>query len=83
MSINVIWHKSAFSNLKKLDGDIFKRIVKKVRNIRLNPERYILSLVNMRVSKIRIGDYRLFVNYYQDKNKLIIHSIKHRKNAYR
>ena len=34
-------------------------------------------------SKIRVGDYRLFVDYYEIDNKLIIRSIKHRKNAYK
>ena len=83
MSIKIIWYKDAFDFLKKSDAYISERIAKKVRDIRLNPERYVLSLVNMDVSKIRIGDYRLFVSYYRDKGELVIHSIKHRKNVYK
>jgi len=37
----------------------------------------------MNLYKIRIGDYRLFVDYYKDKDEMIIRSIRHRKNAYK
>lgn len=83
MRIKSIWYREAFNFLEKLDNNISERIVKKIRDIRLNPDRYIFSLVGISVSKIRVGDYRLFVNYYQDEGKLVIHSIKHRKNAYK
>ena len=83
MSINIVWHNGALDFLRKLDNNFSDRIVKKVRDIRLNPERYVLSLVDMGISKIRIGDYRLFVTYNKNAGALIIHSIKHRKNAYK
>ncbi len=83
MEIKIHWDCEAIDNLRKLEKDISSRIVKKVDRIKLNPERYIFSLVNMNISKIRVGDYRLFVNYYQDEEALVIHSIKHRKNAYK
>ena len=83
MNIEIIWHKGALDFLRKVDCNLSNRIVKKVREIRLNPERYVLSLVDMGVSKIRIGDYRLFVTYNQVEGTLVIHSIKHRKNAYK
>jgi mRNA-degrading endonuclease RelE of RelBE toxin-antitoxin system len=83
MSIEIIWHKDSLHFLNKLDNNFSNRIVEKVKDIRLNPERYISSLVDMGVSKIRVGDYRLFVNYHHNEKELIIHSIKHRKNAYK
>ena len=83
MRIEIIWDDDASDFLRKLDRHIASRIIRKVKEIRLNPERYVLSLVNMNVSKIRIGDYRLFVSYYQEKGELVIHSIKHRKNVYK
>ena len=83
MNINIIWHKGALDFLKKMEGHLSERIVKKFREIRLHPERYVLSLVNMDVSKIRIGNYRVFVTYYKDKKELAVHSIKSRKNSYK
>jgi len=83
MGIKIVWDDDASDFVRKLDGHIASRIIRKVKDIRLNPERYVLSLVNMDVSKIRLGDYRIFVNYYRDKKELVIHSIKHRKKAYK
>ncbi len=83
MMIRIVWYKEALDFLKKLDNNISERIVKKIKDVRLNLERYVFSLVDMGVSKIRVGDYRLFVNYYQENEELVIHSIKHRKNAYK
>ena len=83
MEIKIHWDPEAIDNLRKLEKNISFRIVKKIDAIRISPERYVLSLVNMSVSKIRVGDYRIFVNYYRSKGELFIHSIKHRKNAYK
>ena len=83
MSIKIIWYKDALDFLKKMDNHLSERIVGKFKGIRLNPERHVFSLVDMDVSKIRIGDYRAFVTYYRDKNELVVHSIKRRKNAYK
>ena len=83
MGIKIIWDGDASDFVRKLDRHIASRIVRKVKEIKLNPERYIFSLVNIGVLKIRIGDYRLFVNYYPSKKELVIRSIKHRKKAYK
>ena len=83
MEIKIHWDPDAIGNLRKLEKNISSRIVKKIDTIRLNPERYVLSLVNMNVSKIIVGDYRVFVNYYQGECRLFIRSIKHRRNAYK
>ena len=83
MGIKVYWDPEAIDNLKKLESNVSSRIVKKIDDIKLNPERFVFSLMNMDVSKIRVGDYRIFVNYYKDQMELVIHSIKHRRNAYK
>lgn len=83
MEIEIHWDPEAIDNLRKLEKTISSRIVKKIHEVKLNPERYVFSLVNIDVSKIRIGDYRLFVNYNHNEEQLVIHSIKHRKNAYK
>lgn len=83
MSLKIIWDDKVRKDNKKLDYDISERIVKKMKNIRLNSERYMFTLINKSNLKIRVGDYRLFVDYYEKDNKLIIRSIRHRKNAYK
>jgi len=81
MGIKVIWDDEAINFLRRLDKNISSRIVKKIKEIRSNPMRYIFSWVNMDFSKIRIGNYRVFVDFKDDT--MIIRTIKHRKNAYK
>ena len=82
MSI-VEWSQNSINFLEKLDKDVSKRIVKKVNEIKDNPIRFIRGLIDKDFGKIRIGDYRLFVDFIIKEDKLIIRSIKHRKNAYK
>ena len=49
----------------------------------MSAKRYLLSLINIDSYKIRIGDYRIFADYSENDKKLIIRSIKHRRNAYK
>ena len=81
---DITWDPKARDFLRKLPKDIADRIFRKMdKEIRKDVERYLNTLVNMNLYKIRIGDYRLFVDYYKDKDELIIRSIRHRKNAYK
>ncbi len=82
MSTQVIWFKKALDFLKRMNVSESERIVKKIKSVKESPERYIFSLIS-KGNKIRIGDYRLFVDYDSEKNKLKIYSIRHRKNAYK
>lgn len=78
------WDPKAREFLRKLSKDVAKRIFKKVDNeIRNNVKRYLEGLVNINASKIRIGDFRLFVDYYENEDRLVIRTIRHRKNAYK
>jgi len=81
MEIDVKWDVRAISQLKKLERRIASRIVGKIDSIKLNPERYIFSLVSLNYSKIRVGDYRVFVKF--ENGVLKVRTIKHRKNAYK
>ena len=81
---NIDWDPKAREFLRKLPKDVAKRIFKKVDNeVRDNVKRYLEGLVNINASKIRIGDFRLFVDYYENEDRLVIRTIRHRKNAYK
>ena len=77
------WGKSALEFLDKLNKEDAKRVVKKVDSIKENPLRFIKNLVGKDFGKIRIGDYRLFVDFILSEDKLIIRTIKHRRDAYK
>lgn len=82
MSI-VEWTQNSLDFLDKLDKKDSERIVKKIDEIKESPIRFIKGLINKDFGKIRIGDYRLFVDFIIKDDRLIIRSIKHRKNAYK
>jgi len=82
--ISIEWDSKARDFLRKLPKETSQRIFNKIDNeVRVNPERFIETLVDKDFYKLRIGDYRLFVDYYKDKGIMIIRTIRHRKNAYK
>ncbi len=84
MATSIIWDPKAREFLRKLPKYISKRIYNKVnKEIKYNITRFLETLTNQKGYKIRIGDYRLFVDYYRDKSLLVIRTIRHRKNAYK
>ena len=61
--IFVQWTKNSLDFLDKLDEKDSERIVRKINEIKENPLRFVRGLVNKDFGKIRIGDYRLFVDF--------------------
>lgn len=80
----IIWDPKAREFLRKLPKSIANRIYRKVdKVIRFNITRNLESFANRDGYKMRIGDYRLFVDYYKERNLLIIRTIRHRRHAYK
>ncbi|MFH1290087.1 MAG: type II toxin-antitoxin system RelE/ParE family toxin [Nanoarchaeota archaeon] len=84
MTTTIKWDPKAREFLRKLPKDISKRIIKKVdKDVKANVQRYLDTLAGKDYFKIRIGDYRLFADYYQKEDLLIIRTGRHRKEAYK
>lgn len=79
--IKITWDKNALIFLRKLERADAKRIIKKINLLGENTKHHLKPLVNIDAYKLRVGDYRVFVDV--DKEEIIIRSIKHRKNAYK
>ena len=78
------WDPIAREFLRKLPKDVAKRIFKKVdEEVVKDIPRYLETLVGIEGYKIRIGHFRLFVDYYPKDGRLIVRSVRHRKNAYK
>jgi mRNA-degrading endonuclease RelE of RelBE toxin-antitoxin system len=78
------WDPKARNFLRKLPKPVAQRIFTKVdTKIRHNVERYLEPLVNLNSYKIRVGDYRLFVDYFKTADHLVIRAIRHRRDAYK
>lgn len=82
MAFDVFWEPRALEALRKLPKHIAKRIVLKVDAAKENPKRYLERLVDEDFYKLRVGDYRLFIDVSFGRNLLAVRSIKHRSVAY-
>ena len=82
--MKVIFSPCAEKELSKLDKFIQRYIISKLDKIARSPDsyRYLSSLTDVEGYKIRVGDYRIFVDPDFKKDTLNIHKIRHRKNAY-
>ena len=82
MIFEINWDPKAIKFLDKLPKDYALRIADKIKNIRENPERYLETLVGYNFYKVRIGDYRLFINLDNNAKIIYVMSIRHRREAY-
>ena len=84
MTFNIQWDPKAREFLRKLPSEIARRIFNKVeKEVQQDVEHFLETLVGKDYYKIRVGDYRLFVDYERAQNMLIIRTILHRRDAYK
>ena len=83
MNWKVKWTKSALKKLQKIQIKDQKRIINKLDEIMREPDDFIKSLTSRKELKLRVGDYRLFIEI--DRGELIILVLKvgNRKNIYK
>ena len=83
MSYQLLYTKSAFNDVKKLDIIIQKRIKKKIETYSLSPIASAKKLINTSIGtyRWRIGNYRIVFDI--NGNKIIVLRIGHRKEIYK
>lgn len=76
---------SASKELEKLPRQVIPRVVAAIKELAENPyPQGVRKLTGFdRTYRIRVGDYRILYNIYQDKLIIEIIRIRHRKDAYR
>jgi mRNA interferase RelE/StbE len=79
----IVFTDKAKQQFKKLEYQVQERIGAVLERIRIRPQDYIEKLVGEPGYKLRIGDYRVFLDI--DNNRLIILVLKvgHRRNIYK
>ena len=79
----IVFIDKAKQQFKKLDKQIQERIWAVFERIKVNPNNFVEKLIGDKGYKLRLGDYRVFLDI--DHNKLIILILKfgHRKNVYK
>lgn len=78
----VVYTKTAFADIKKLDTVVKKRLKKKIETYVKNPFVFGQKLINSSIGSYRwrIGNYRVIFDV--DKDNIIILRVEHRKEIY-
>ena len=69
--------------MEKLNTSDQRRIITKLDEVKLSPEDFTTSLANRNELKIRIGDFRLFIELNRGKLNILVIKIGNRKNIYK
>ena len=81
MSLAIVWDKKARSELDKLEIDIARRIILKVKTLSENPFSMDVKRLQGRDDfRLRVGDYRVIFSI--EGNNLFVLRVGHRKNIY-
>ena len=81
MSLTIVWDKKARSELDKLEVDIARRIILKVKTLSENPFSMDVKRLHGREDfRLRVGDYRVIFSI--DGNNIFVLRVGHRKNIY-
>ena len=73
----------ALNKLSKLDNSIQERIGKVLERVKIRPLDFVEKCVGTTSFKLRIGDYRLFLDINNQQLFIFVITISHRKNAYK
>jgi len=79
----IIISDKALKQLEKLEKSIQERIFKVLERIRIRPEAHVTKLIGDAGYKLRVGDYRVILDIDENKLRILIIKVGHRKNIYK
>lgn len=83
MSYKLVYTKTAFHDIQKLDNVAKKRIKKKLEELSKNPIALSKRLINSSIGmyRYRVGNYRIVFDI--DKQNIVILRVGHRREIYK
>ncbi len=82
MAFEIIWSDPAIRQLKKLDRSVARRIFHKVGELAEDPHRSVQKLVNSPYYRLRVGDYRVILDFQEDVLRILVLKVGHRESIY-
>jgi len=83
-NFGVEFKKSAAKELKKLPKDVSLRISKAILKLSVNPRAgNVRPMVGVKSWRLKVGEYRVIYDIYDQKVTILIIRIRHRKDVYR
>ena len=68
--------------LRDAESDIRDRIMNKLHDIEDFPDHYLKRLSGSPYYRLRVGDYRVIIDWRKDDGELFVREIGHRRNVY-
>lgn len=77
--------QSVEKDLRKLNKKLISRLFAKIEKLKINPYEEDIKKIALAKSyfRARVGDYRIIFQILDKHKKIVIHYIRHRKEAYR
>ncbi len=72
----------AARDLERLDPPVARRVVAKLQQAAVRPERSFERLVGSSEYKLRVGDYRLFALLAFESRTIVVERVDHRSRIY-
>ena len=82
MRFSIIWSDASLKQLRKLQRHVAKRIVEAVDKLSEDPYRHVKKVVGDDSFRLRVGDYRVFMDIKNNELRIEVLKVKHRKSAY-
>lgn len=83
MAYALFWKPKALEDIESLDPLMQKRIVEKIELLGEQPQRFLEYVKKYGVHKLRVGDYRIFIDLHPKDESLEVLTIRHGKKAYK
>ena len=78
----VVVSDNAAEWLRDAEPDVRDRIVNKLDDITDFPDHYLKRLSDSPYYRLRVGDYRMIIDWRKDNDELFVRDIGHRRNIY-
>ena len=79
---NIKFSDIALKFFEKLDKNIQNKIGSVLERIKIRPQDFVEKLIGEKGYKLKVGDYRLFLEIIENQLLIFIIEIGHRKNVY-
>ncbi len=81
MIFQINW-EPAKDDIRTLETEVRKRVIRKVGSIVNNPFHFVERVEGYPLFKLRIGDYRAILDIKQQKSEIVVVLVGHRSKVY-
>ncbi|MAG08641.1 cytotoxic translational repressor of toxin-antitoxin stability system [Candidatus Woesearchaeota archaeon] len=80
---SIIFSDLSLKQLKKLSKELRLRIISTIKRCRIRPYAHVKKIVESPYFRLRVGDYRVIMDICDNKLRIFVIEMGHRKNIYR